>query len=126
MRISDWSSDVCSSDLLLWPLRPHAVKLDVTPRRDRFPPCSSPLSRRPWHDVRRRAVPRYRHRGATDSGRAANPKSTHAHVPLPRHRLLGAASPHPPPHHPPQPYPQLAFLPQNISLSRHTSATRRP
>src|SRR3546814_16424580 len=31
MRISDWSSDVCSSDLILFPAQPFSDALDILP-----------------------------------------------------------------------------------------------
>src|SRR3546814_13096981 len=55
MRISDWSSDVCSSDLFLWVIRADPIPNDN--RRRRLPAFDDPTSFRRHPDVPRSESP---------------------------------------------------------------------
>src|SRR3546814_2010787 len=113
MRISDWSSDVCSSDLLY--CRPDALGRD--PRK------SQGRARR---QIRPARFPRHRLVGGRDADRGARGRDrplgggtnrlTPAGPAPSRHSTTHLAHPSPPspPHHPPPP-------PHQPPLSPHTS-----
>src|SRR3546814_2804881 len=52
MRISDWSSDVCSSDLRIWQKKPEISK--TVKQGVRIPPAP-PVRYKVWHAPNRRA-----------------------------------------------------------------------
>src|SRR3546814_19778195 len=56
MRISDWSSDVCSSDLIAHVLRPSVAAAETDAQREGDGAIQHCFSRLNWHDAQHLAI----------------------------------------------------------------------